>query len=301
MNLRIADNSTAATFTARVNAQRSRLAVLQERLSSGKRINRPSDDPNGAEAVVKIRTSQTEIKQFQRTALAANQKLTAADDSLNGYENLLERVRTLVSQGLSDTATQNAKNALATEIDSLRSRILNVANSKNGDDYLFGGSRQTEPPFDPATAAPSAIPATAQYIQIEPGTNAIPVGVTAESVFSDATSNIFTDLTNAVNALRGTGDAAADRTTLETTMSRIATYTSLVDVAHAAVGANMNATDLAQENLTNNFLNLDERANDIEGDDFAGTALELADAQRALEATLQVASQGRRTLFDYLG
>ena len=39
--------------SARINAQRSRLSVLQERLSTGKRINRPSDDPSGAEAVIK--------------------------------------------------------------------------------------------------------------------------------------------------------------------------------------------------------------------------------------------------------
>ncbi len=301
MNYRISDNSTASNFTARVNAQRSRLSVLQERLASGKRINRPSDDPNGAEAVIKLRTSQSEIKQFQRTAQTANQKLTAADDSLSGYENLLQRVRTLVGQGMSDTASQTAKNALATEIESLRGRILNVANSKYGDDYLFGGTRQNAPPFDPTTAAPAGTPAAPQYIQIEPGTNALPVGVTAETVFADATSNIFTDLTNAVAALRGTGNPTADRTTLETTMARLGIYSDLVNVAHATIGANMNATDIAQENLSNNFLSLDERANSIEGDDFAETAIQLADTQRALEATLQVAAQGRRSLFDFLG
>ncbi len=301
MNFRVPDNSTASVFNSRINAQRSRLSVLQERLSTGKRINRPSDDPNGAEAVLKLRTSQKEIEQFSRSAQTANYKLTSADDALNGYENLLERVRTLVAQGLSDTTTQTARDALATEIDTLRTRILSVANTKPGEEYIFGGTRQTAPPFDPTTGAPAGTPTSAQYIQIEPGTNAIPVGVTAETVFSDATSDIFTDLTNAVNALRGTGNPTADRTTLETTMTRLGLYTDLVNVAHAVVGSNMNATDVAQENLTNSFLSLDERANSIEGDDFAGTALALADSQRAIEATLQVAAQGRRSLFDFLG
>lgn len=300
MNFRVADKTSSSDFTSRINAQNNRLNILQEQISTGKRINRSSDDPVGAEMVLNLRTSQTEIKQFQRNAQAANQKLSAADDTLNNYENILEHVRTLVAQGLSDTTTQPARNNLATEIESLRGRILNVANSKNGDDYLFGGTRQNAPPFDPTTATPANTPTTAQFIQIEPGSNAIAVGVTAETVFSDANSTVFTDLTNAIYALRGTGNSTADRTTLENTMSRLDIYKNQVNSAHAQIGANMNETEAVTENLDNSFLLIDERASEIEGADFAKTAIELADVQRSIEATLQVAAKGRRSLFDYL-
>jgi len=301
MNFRTTDTSSASISAGRINAQRSRLSILQEQIASGKRINRPSDDPSGAEAVIKLKTSQREIEQFKRSATTANQKLTAADDGLSGYENILERVRTLLAQGMSDTASQTAKNSLATEIESLRSRVLNVANSKYGDEYLFGGTRQSAPPFDPSTAAPAAAPTSPQFVQIEPGVNAIAVGVTADTIFSDSTSDIFTDLNNAVAALRGTGNPAADRATLETTMTRVATYSDLVNVAHAKVGANMNAADYALDNLTNNFLSLDERVNEIENADFAETALKFAEAQQTLDATLQMTAQNRRNLFDFLG
>ena len=301
MNIRVSDNSTAANFAARINTQRNRLSILQEQIASGKRINRPSDDPTGAEAIIKLKTSQKEIEQFGRAAQTANQKLTAADDTLNGYENLLQRVRTLVTQGLSDTATQTAKNALATEIESLRGRILNVANSNYNGEYLFGGTRQNAPPFDQTTAAPAAPPPTAQYLQIEPGTTAIAIGVTADTFLSDATSDIFTDLTNAVTALRGTGNPTTDRTTLETTMSRLAIYTDLANVAHTYIGANMNAAEIAQENLANNFQSLAERISAVEDIDFAETALNLGETNRNLEAILQTAAQRPRSLFDLLG
>lgn len=301
MNIRVSDNSTAATFSARVNAQQNRLAILQEQLASGKRINRPSDDANGSEAIIKLKTSQREIEQFQRAAQTAQQKLTATDDTLSGYENLLQRVRTLVTQGLSDTASQTAKNALATEIDSLRTRILDVANSSYNGEYLFGGTRQNASPFDQTTAAPAATPATAQYIQLEPGTTAVAAGVTAESFLSDATSDIFTDLTNVVNALRGTGNEAADRTTLQTTMSRMTIYNDLANTSHTIIGANMNAAELAQENLTAGFQSLSERISGIEDIDFAQTAVKLSETQRNLEATLQATAQRPRSLFDLLG
>lgn len=301
MNFRVVDTKSSNETVSRINTQRSRLSNLQEQLTTGKRINRPSDDPSGAEMVLNLRTSQTEVEQFQRSNQTAAQKLSAADDKLNSYQTLLERVRTLVTQGLSDTTTQAARNAIATEIEGLRSRILSVANSTNGDEYLFGGTRQTAPPFDPITGVPALATTTAQFVQIEPGSGAIQVGVTADTIFSDSTSTIFTDLTDAVAALRGTGDPVADRLTLENTSSRLAIYTAQENSARAIIGANMNATEIADESLALSVLSFDERATAIEGVDFAEAAIGVADAQRALEATLQIAAQGRRSLFDFLG
>lgn len=297
--MRITNNTTKTDFVSRINAQQNRLNVLNERIVTGKKINRPSDDPRGAQAVLNLRTSQTEIKQFTQSAAAAVQKLSAADETLNSYQNILDTVRTTVSRGLTDTSSQTARNVLATELEALRGRILDIANTKNGDEYVFGGTNQTLPPFDPATAAPSAANG-AQYVQIEPGAKAIPTGVTGQSVFADANSDIFADLTNAINALRGTGDQAADKTTLQNTMTRLSFYAEQSAVARAAIGANMSIAAAAQENLANAFLTIDERAAEIEGADFAETAVELAETQKSLEATLQVAANSRRNLFDFL-
>lgn len=298
--MRITSNTTKTDFVSRLNAQQSRLNVLNERIVTGKKINRPSDDPRGAQAVLNLRTSQTEIKQFAQSAANAVQKLSAADDALGSYQNILETLRTTVSRGLTDTNSPTARNVLATELESLRGRILDIANTKNGDEYVFGGADQTAPPFNALNAAPSALSATARYIQIEPGAKAIPTGVTADKVFADATSDIFADLANAANALRGTGNPAADKTTLQNTMTRLGFYAEQSAVARASVGVNMSAAEAARENLDNAFLSIDERAAEIEGADFAETAVELSETQKSIEATLQVAANSRRTLFDFL-
>lgn len=301
MNLRIVDSTSNSDLKSRINMQRGRISILNERIATGKRINRPSDDPGGTQKVLNLRTSQVEIEQFKSNANAASQKLTFADDSLNGYETVMERVRTLIAQGMSGTGTPTTQASIAAEVASLRGRILNIANTRNGDEYIFGGTRQIVPPFDPITALPAATPTTAQYVQIEPGTNAIAVGVTADKIFADATSNIFTDLDAAIAALRGTGDPIADRAALESTMGRLTVYRDQATSAHATVGANMNATDLALDNLTMSTLALDERASSIEDADYAETALGLADAQRNLDAILQIAARGTRSMFDFMG
>lgn len=297
--MRISSNTSKFDSLSQINAQQSRLNILNERLNTGKRINRPSDDPSGAEAVLNLRTTQTEIKQFERAATSVSQKLLAGDDALNNYQNILDMVKTNVSRGLTDTSLQTARETLATELEALRGRILSVANTKNGDEFVFGGTRQTVAPYDSA-ATPAAAPSSTQYVQIEPGANPIPTGVTAQTVFADSTSDIFTDLNNAISALRGTGNAAADKATLQTTMSRLTVYSDQAAISRATIGANMSVADAAKETLTNSYLSIDERATDIEGADFAETALEYADVQKALDATLQVAAKGRRSLFDFL-
>lgn len=301
MSTRVTDSGGSARTNSQINFHRSRLAVLQERLASGKRINRPSDDPAGAEMVLNLRTSLKQIEQFQRNAQAVSTKLIAGDDSLSSYETTLDRVKTLLARGLSETSTPQTREAVAVELESLSKSILSLANSKSGDEYVFGGTRQTVPPFDPVTGQPAAGTAVAQHVQIEPGSNAIAAGVTGDTVFGDANATIFADIANAVAALRGTGNAAADRATLQNTMSRMSVYGDLAGLAHARIGANMNAVETAMANLSTAALAHEDRITDIEGDDFAATALGISETERALEATLQVAARGRRSLFDFIG
>lgn len=298
--MRVTDSSLSSSKSL-INAQRLRIGVLQERMATGKRINRPSDDPAGAEAVIRLRTTQGEIEQFRRNTETVDQKLNTADDSMGSYEQVLDRLRSLVSKGNSDTTTQEQKNILATEIDGLRERILNIANSRNGDEYLFGGTRQNTPPFDPTNAAPAATPTVQQFVQVEPGANAVATGVTAEMLFSDANGNIFADLTTISAALRGTGDPAADRAALTNGAQRLKGYTDLAAVAHAKIGAYMKNTEMAAERLGSSFLSLEEQASKIETADFVETAVQLTQNQQTLEATLQMTARGRRSLIDFLG
>src|SRR4051812_47687045 len=121
--MRITNNITTSNFSSGISTQRNRLNVLQEQITTNKRINRPSDSPAEAEAILNFRTSQTELEQFKNNAGAAYQRLGAADTTLTNYETTLTRIQTIVTQGASDTTNQTAKNSLATELETLRQRV----------------------------------------------------------------------------------------------------------------------------------------------------------------------------------
>lgn len=301
MPFRVTDSINNSNLIAQIGRQRQRLSVAQEQVSSGRRINRPSDDPAGAEAVIRLRSTQVELEQYRRSAGAAGDKLTNADSLVNDFQLKLDRVRTVLAQGVSDTTTQDARNALATEIDSLRQQILNLANSTSNGEYVFGGTRQNVSPFDSA-GNPAATPTQTQQQQIEPNATPIATGVIAESVFSDATGTIFAELTNAAAALRGTGNPAADRTTLQGVQSRIAVFASQSNDAQGRIGANQQHVSDVLTRLDRTHFALEESAQNIEGVDLAEAAIAFTEAQTALEATLQTSARfGRRSLLDFLG
>ncbi len=302
MSFRITDGMTQARLASQINANRERIALNQERLGSGKRINRPSDDPAGADAVLRIRTSQSILEKFQSAAASARDRLLVADGALDSYQTVLDRARGLLTQGASGTTDASTRAAIAQEFDGLRSQILSITNMHNGDDYVFGGTRQNAPPFDPTTQAPAAIPSSPALVQLEPDGAPVTIGLAAESVFSDATGTIFQTLADVTAALRGTGDETTDNAAMRAGLDRLGAFNELAQLARTRVGIGMNAADAAAARLGRDSLNFADTAQRIEGADFVSTALDLTNSQRALDATLQSSSYaGRRTLIDFLG
>jgi flagellar hook-associated protein 3 FlgL len=301
MPFRVTDGVLSAKLTAQITASHQRIAAAQEQIATGKRINRPSDDPSGAEVVLRLRTSQAVVEQFRRNAGAAQDALLTADGALDVYQRTLDRARTLLSQGATDSTTLAGKQAIAAEIDGIRERLLSLANTRYDEGYLFGGTRQSAPPFD-AAGTPAATPALPQLIQIDPDGSPVTTGVAAESVFTDAGGTVFEALTAAATALRGTGNPAADQAAVLAQIDRLTAFTDLGGVARTTIGASLGRVEAANERLNQSSLSLEEAAQRLEAADFAEAAVKLTESGRALDAIIQTAAQiGRRSLIDLIG
>src|ERR1700738_1701568 len=126
MPFRVTNSSQTSILSARIALSRQRLEVAQERISSGKRINRPSDDPFGAEAVLKFRTSQASVEQFQQNAATVRDGLQSADGAMESYQQLLDRASALLTQGASDLTPASSRASIAQEIDGIRTQMLTI-------------------------------------------------------------------------------------------------------------------------------------------------------------------------------
>jgi flagellar hook-associated protein 3 FlgL len=128
--------------------RQSDLSNISTQLSTGKRINQPSDDPVGAARALDLTHLNADTAQYQRNITSANARLGLEDQSLSNVTNVLGRVRTLLLQAANGTQTDETRGDIAAEMVQLRQQLLGQANSKDGQgDYIFAGNRTGTEPF----------------------------------------------------------------------------------------------------------------------------------------------------------
>lgn len=301
MSFRITDTTRNARLTAQIQATRARLDTAQEQLATGKRINRPSDDPSGASAIFRLRTTQLQLEQFSGNIDAAKESLSVADTALESYQLALDRTRVLLARAASDPTLDKARTPIATELAGIIERVREVANTQYGDHYLFGGSRLNAPPYD-LNGVPAATPATESSVQADPQGTLVPTSILAESFLQDTSGTVIDTLKTALTAVQGTGNVSNDVSILHTAIDRLRAFTDLSGQARARVGESLNhATEIGQRHQQYQ-LAIEESAQRIESVDIAEAATALRESDNVLNAVLQAGSQfGRRTLIDFLG
>jgi flagellar hook-associated protein 3 FlgL len=303
MSFRVTDSARSQSLASRIARGHARTAAAEERLTSGKRINRPSDDPSGAGTVSRLRSLQETIDGFRRSAGLAHDHLIKTDTALESYETILDRASALLTQAASDTTTAESRQTIATELDSIRSRIIALANTNGEDGYLFGGTRQDASPVDAATGALNANPTRPSLVRLERDAPPVQTGSTADKVFANDTDNIFATLASASASLRGaSGNAATDRQTLLDAMRSLNALAQTARVARTETGASLSQITNISERHTSDYLQLATTIDRLESADFAQAAIELTASQTALEAIFRAGSpNGRRSLIDFLG
>jgi flagellar hook-associated protein 3 FlgL len=120
---------------------------LNNQISSGKRIDTPSEDPIGMSSVLIYRTELNSFTQYKKSIDYANGWLNRMDSILQETDNILGRASELAVQQASATSTADTRSGAAEEVKELRSTILSQANAKYGNKYIFGGTMTQDLPF----------------------------------------------------------------------------------------------------------------------------------------------------------
>ena len=124
------------------------LADPSERLSTGKRINKPSDDPTGMSRAMDYKARIEENNQYMRNTDDAYSFLQYADTVMSSVANSLTRAKELAIQGATETQSAESRASIAEEVAGLRDEMLAAANSKLRDRYIFSGFKIDTAPFD---------------------------------------------------------------------------------------------------------------------------------------------------------
>ncbi len=147
--------STRQIYTQGIEAfqqQQQKLARLQQQISTGVRLSKPSDDPAAASKVLELEQTVSATLQYQANINLAEQRLSQQDGVLASYTDTLNRIRELAIQANNAPVDAVSRNAIAAEIDERLSELLSLANTIDGNgDYLFAGYQNASAPFTRAT------------------------------------------------------------------------------------------------------------------------------------------------------
>lgn len=144
--LRITQGLLVDRTLSNLNSQLRRIAILQERLSTGFRVNRPSDDPIDARRAINIRTLIGQNEQFLSNIRDASPVLNETASQLQQSVEILHRARELTLQGANGTNSAQL-DVIALEVDQLLESLVVTANHQTNGRFIFGGTHTLSKPF----------------------------------------------------------------------------------------------------------------------------------------------------------
>jgi len=294
MNGRVTQRMLTQTSLDYLQLGLGRLAKVQEQLSTGRILNRPSDNPTDVTAAMRMRDSIAQQAQYSRNAQDGKGWLSQIDSTLSGVTDTVRRARELALQGANSGAMgPAAREALATEVDELRNGLISSANATYLGRPVFGG----------VTSGSAAYDATGTYVGV-PGdvTRRVADGVTVQvdfdgrDVFGDAGTSVFAELDDLAAALRA-GDTAAIRTGIDDLATRLETVTS----ARTTAGTRLDRIERADTSAIEASNSLSATLSTLENTDLAKAAMDLQLQEVSYQAALSATSRVLQpSLLDFL-
>ena len=271
--MRVTNKMMADNVTAQLFRQTEQMVKTQEHIISGKRINRPSDDPVEISSVLSYRKSISSLDQYTDNITKAKLHIDTVDDVLGMVSELLREAKEIAY----DTNPAR-RSEMADQVAAIRTQVLQMANYEIDGKYLFAGDSTANQPYDSTTWLYNVTADGSSIFGLDPNT-----------VF-----NMLDDLENALNL--------PDPTAIETQIGRLDSAVDTITTIRAR-NAGVYKRLEATENHYNYFkVNVQEMLSNTEDANIAEAIINFQVQQTTYESTLATASKIiQKSLIDFLG
>lgn len=171
--------------TERMSNIQNRLATTQAQMAESKQILSPSDAPDQAAAIQRLKGEVQRQDSHTRTLEVAIRRYTAEETALTASNDIITRMKELSLQAANDTLAPDDRKGIAVELKALRNQLLSLGNTRDDSgNYLFSGTRVKTPAF--------AEDANGQVVyQGDQTETRIPAGVERTVQFTRAGTDVF--------------------------------------------------------------------------------------------------------------
>ena len=134
--------------TERMSNIQNRLATTQAQMAESKQILSPSDAPDQAAAIQRLKGEVQRQDSHMRTLDVALRRYTAEETALTASNDIITRMKELGLQAANDTLSPDDRKGVAVELIALRNQLLSLGNTRDDTgNYLFSGTRVNTPAF----------------------------------------------------------------------------------------------------------------------------------------------------------
>jgi len=138
--MRITNRMMTNNMLSNINSNKNKLSALEEQYSTGKKIQKPSEDPIVAVRALKLRTNLAELNQYyEKNIPDAKSWMEVTESALKTVDDILRQMNTYCVQGANDTLTKSDRNSIASNLQELKDQIYQEGNSNYAGRYVFTG------------------------------------------------------------------------------------------------------------------------------------------------------------------
>jgi flagellar hook-associated protein 3 FlgL len=169
------------------------LNQTQEQLSTGKRVNRPSDDPVAATRILKLDQELKRIETYERNTDLAENRLEQEENALSRSVDIIQRVRELTVQAGSGALSPNDRQSLSAEMKERLGQLADVTNTRDASgEYIFSGFQGSNPAFAKNEDGAWVYQGDEgqRSLEIDDGVT-VPISDHGKGIFSDVPAAIF--------------------------------------------------------------------------------------------------------------
>lgn len=146
--MRISTRQTFLNSISNMQNSQTKLADLQNQLSTGKRLNKPSDDPVAAAQVVKLNRELAQTEKYQENIDVTQRRLELEETILDDINTAMDRLRELTIQAGNGILNDYDRKGIATELRGMTDYLAGLMNTQDAQgEYLFAGSKGFVQPY----------------------------------------------------------------------------------------------------------------------------------------------------------
>ena len=272
--MRVATSTKYDLIDFNLSKLTEQLKQANQVVSSGKRINKLSDDPAGLAQSLGIKSSLANVEQIGRNIDMGESWLANAEGALRHSQDLLIDAKVLCIEMASASKSPTDRQSAVTVVQNIREEIISLANTQISGRYIFSGTNTDTRPFEQdGTYNGNDIPFSIKTSN----DRVVQIGGNGEAIFGD----IFSTLDDLAVALQGDDIAG-----INTAMDRLDQHAEHVSTHVSDVGSKMNRMEVKKNILEGLTISNTKRLSQIVDADIVEAAMNLKSVEMAYQAAL---------------